>query len=259
MLVDAVHRQAVELVERAHPLGVTLGQVVVHRHQVHALSGQCVEEYGQRGHEGLSFARRHLGDVAFALALAELLGRVLLAARQHHAAEELAVVVDHVPLQVVASGHPVRGVDCLVAVDGHEILRGGQLAVEVVGRNHDRVVLCEAAGRILHHGEGLGQDLVEFVLDLVVDAPGQLIDLLRDLLLLLERRLGPLEFALELDDAGLVRGDVVGDLLLEVLAAGAELIVRKRLDRGVDGLDLLDVGLDLLAVLVGFRAEDGLD
>ena len=259
VLVDAVHRQTVELVERTHPLGVTLGQVVVHRHQVHALSGQCVEKYGQRGHEGFSFARRHLGDVAFALALAELLGRVLFAARQHHAAEELAVVVDHVPLQVVASGHPVRGVDGLVAVDGHEILRGGQLAVEVVGRNHDRVVLCEAAGRILHHGEGLGQDLVEFVLDLVIDALGEVIDLLRDLFLLLERRLGPLEFALEFDDAGLVCGDVVGDLLLEVLAAGAEFIVRKRLDRGVDGLDLLDVGLDLLAVLVGFRAEDGLD
>ncbi len=243
-VVDAGHRQTVELIHRAHPLGVALGQVVVDRHQVHALAGQCVEEYGERRHEGLALARGHLGDLALV---------------EHHAAEELHVVVDHVPPQVVAAGGPVGGVDGLVALDAHEILRRGQVAVEVVGRDHHLVALGEAARRVFHDGEGLGQDLVELLLDAFVDALGGLVDLLGDALLLVERRLGQLEAGLQLDDAGLVFGDEVGDGLFQRLAARAQLVVRQRLDRGVDGFDFLEIGFDLLAVLVGLRAENGLD
>jgi len=39
----------------------------------------------------------------------------------------------------------------------------------------------------------------------------------------------------------------------------AQLVVGEFLDRGVDGLDLLQIRLDLFAVLVGFRAEEGFD
>ena len=243
-VVDAGDRQSVELVHRAHPLGVTLGQVVIHRDHVHALAGQGVEEHGQRGDERLALTRGHLGDLALV---------------EHDAAEELHVVVDHVPLHVVAAREPVRGVDGLVALDGDKVLRGREVAVEVVGRDDDCVVLCEAARRILHDGEGLGQQFVELLLDLLVDALRRLVDLLRDLLLLVERRLGLLQRGLQFDDAGLVRRDEVGDLSLQGFAPGAQLVVREGLDSGVYGLDLLEIRLDLLAVLVGFRAEEELD
>ena len=64
---------------------------------------------------------------------------------------------------------------------------------------------------------------------------------------------------LQLDDAGLVRGDEVGYLLFQRFAVRAQLVVGEFLDRGVDGLDLLQIRLDLFAVLVGFRAEEGFD
>ena len=243
-VVDAGHRQTVELVHRAHPLGVALGEVVVHRHHVHALLGQRVEEYGERRHEGLALARRHLGDLALV---------------EHHAAEQLHVVVDHVPFRVVAAGEPVCRVNGLVALDGDEILRRRQVAVEVVCRHHDRLVLCETARRILHNGECLGKDLVEHLLDFLVDALGRFVDLLRNFLLLFELRFGLFEYGFQLDDAGLVRGDEVGDLLFQRFAVRAQLVVGEFLDRGVDGLDLLQIRLDLFAVLVGFRAEEGFD
>ena len=150
-------------------------------------------------------------------------------------------------------------VDGLVALDRHEILRGGQLTVEVVGRDDHRFVLGEAAGRVLHDGEGLGENLVEDLLDPLVDALGRLVDLLRELFLFGEGRFGQFEAGFELDDAGFVRGDRLGDALLEGLAAGAQLVVRKLADGGVDRLDLDEVGLDLLAILVGFRAENEFD
>ena len=47
-----------------HPFGVSLGQVVVHRHHVHPLALQGIEVHRHGGHQGLAFARPHLGDHA---------------------------------------------------------------------------------------------------------------------------------------------------------------------------------------------------
>ncbi len=77
---DHAHRQPQELVDLAHPLGVALGQVVVHRHHVHAVAGQRIQIAGQRRHQRLAFAGLHLGDLALV---------------QHHAADQLHVEVAH--------------------------------------------------------------------------------------------------------------------------------------------------------------------
>ena len=53
-----------QLVDRRHPLGVAVGEVVVDRDDVHALALQGVEERRQGGDEGLALARLHLGDAA---------------------------------------------------------------------------------------------------------------------------------------------------------------------------------------------------
>ena len=73
------HSQPAE--ERAHPLGVAAGQVVVDRDDVHALAVQRVEIGGQGGDQRLALAGDHLGDVA---------------AVQDHPAHELHVEVPHV-------------------------------------------------------------------------------------------------------------------------------------------------------------------
>ena len=70
-----------EAVDAAHPLGVAAGQVVVDRDDVDALAFERVEIGGQRGDERLAFAGLHLGDRAVV---------------EHHAADELDVVVPHV-------------------------------------------------------------------------------------------------------------------------------------------------------------------
>ncbi len=89
---DGADAQAHEVVQLAHPLGVACGQVVVDRDQVHALAFERVEVDGQRGDERLAFARLHLGDGALV---------------QHHAADELHVVVphlEHAPAGLAADG-----------------------------------------------------------------------------------------------------------------------------------------------------------
>ena len=149
VLVDAVDGEAVEHVERPHPLRVALGQVVVDGDDVYAVARQCVQEDGQRGHQRLTLTRGHLGYLALV---------------QDGAAEELHVVVNHVPLRLVAAGHPVVVVDGLVALDVHEVMAGSQFAVEVGGRHLHVGVVGEALGGALHDGEGHGAHLLQGLL-----------------------------------------------------------------------------------------------
>ena len=48
----------------AHPLGVTVCQIVVDRHDVDALAFQCVQVSRKSGHQGLTFTGLHLGDTS---------------------------------------------------------------------------------------------------------------------------------------------------------------------------------------------------
>ena len=60
--LDAADRHAQQVVDRRHPLSVAAGQVVVDRHDVHALARQGVEERRQGGDQGLAFTGLELGD-----------------------------------------------------------------------------------------------------------------------------------------------------------------------------------------------------
>ena len=206
------HGKAQKAVELAHPLRVTLGQIVVHRHYVYTLAGQGVEEYGQRSHQRFTLTRGHLGNLTLV---------------QYHTAKELYVVVDHIPLQVVATCQPVVLVDGLVALDGDKLLLGSQVAVELVGCYNHRLVLGKTAGRILHNGEGLRQNLVQHLLDLLVDELDGAVDLLRELLLLRKLGFGLFEDDLQLGNVLLVSGNEIGDALHQGRTATTQLIVRK--------------------------------
>ena len=85
---DTADTQPEIFVDRAHPFAIALGEVVVDGHKVHAAPGQCVEVNRQCGDECLALAGGHLGDVALV---------------QRHAADELYVVRDHLPSEVVAA------------------------------------------------------------------------------------------------------------------------------------------------------------
>ncbi len=107
-----------ELVQGAHPLAVALGQVVVHCDHVHSLAAQGVEEHGKGRYQGLALACGHLG---------------YLALMQHRAADELHVVMHHIPGSGVAARHPGVLPLGIVALYRHIVVRGAQVAVLFCG------------------------------------------------------------------------------------------------------------------------------
>jgi hypothetical protein len=78
---DHADRQAEKAVNPSHPFGISLGQVIVDRDDVHALARQRVQIGGQRRHQRFALAGAHFAD---------------LAVMQDDAADQLHVEVAHV-------------------------------------------------------------------------------------------------------------------------------------------------------------------
>ena len=170
-----------EVEDRAHPLRVAPGQIVVDGDDVDTAAGHRVEDRGQRGHEGLAFAGLHLGDLALV---------------EHGPAHELDVEVAHPerPLHRLAAHREdfgqrlvERGLDALVL-----LLAAGlrQLAAPLeVG------VMELVVGRLVRSRDlaDLRPEYVESGADLVV---GQRLELRLELVRLVDHRLDPLELAI---------------------------------------------------------------
>ena len=82
-VLDKAHVHAQEAVYAPHPFRVALGQVVVHRHDVDVLALERVQVTGERGHERLSLAGVHLGDMAVVQGHAAHQLHVVMALPQH--------------------------------------------------------------------------------------------------------------------------------------------------------------------------------
>ena len=91
---DHADGQPQKFVNLAHPLGIALGQVVVHRHHVHAVAGERIQIAGQRGHQRFAFAGLHLRNLALV---------------QHHAADQLHVEVPHLHRAPARLAHHRKG------------------------------------------------------------------------------------------------------------------------------------------------------
>jgi hypothetical protein len=72
---DAV-REAEEIIDLPHPLGVAAGEIVVDGHDMDALARERIQIDGEGRDQRLAFAGLHFGDGAFV---------------QHHAADQLDV------------------------------------------------------------------------------------------------------------------------------------------------------------------------
>ena len=77
---DDAHGEAEEFVDATHPLGVALGEVVVHCNDVNTLAFERVQISGERGDQGLAFTCAHFSD---------------LAGVQHRATDQLHIEVTH--------------------------------------------------------------------------------------------------------------------------------------------------------------------
>ena len=154
VLVDAINRKSVEHIQRPHPLGVTFCKVVVHGYNMHSPTRQCVEEYRQGCHEGFTFTGCHFGDFSL---------------MQNYTADELHIVVNHIPRNSVTTGNPRIFPYSLIVVDSYKVVGCGKVAVEIGSSHHHLGIFLETAGCFLQYCKRLRENCEQVLLDFLVD------------------------------------------------------------------------------------------
>ena len=120
--------EAQEAIDLAHPLRIAAGEIIIHRHHVHALAGQGIQIDRQRRHQRLAFAGAHFGDFA---------------AMQHDAADHLHIEMPHAQHALGGFTHGGKGFgqDVVQRLAGFELsLQLGRLRLQlVIGKRTDLV------------------------------------------------------------------------------------------------------------------------
>ena len=173
---------------------------------------------------------------------------------KHGAAEELNVIVNHIPACGVTACNPRGLVDGLVAVDGDKVTSGSQVAVHLCGCYLHSLVVGKTVGRVLDDGIHLGKVFGELcflcltylLLEFVHFGPN-------GLTLLHLKVLDGVAKVLYLFFVGLHAGLQV---LHDLLGAGTQLVIAKFFDGRVSSLDLLHPWLDEFHIAARLVAED---
>ena len=238
MFVDAVNAETVEHIYRTVPFRVTLGEIVVHSHDVNPVTCQCIKEDGQRRYKCLTFTRSHLGDFTL---------------MQNNTTKELNIVVDHVPRYLIAASNPVVLIESFLSFNGDEVVCGGQFAVEVVSRHLYDFVFSKAARRVLNNSEHLGHNFVECFFVAFENILFEFVDLIENRFAVLNRSFFNLCFEL-----GYLFLDVVRRVLnffFQFLRLSSKAIIVERLNLSGGGLNLFYKRLNQLHIALALVAE----
>ena len=209
VLVNAVHRQSVEHIERSHPLRVSFGKIVIDSDHVHTLACKRIQEHRERRNESLTLTGSHLGNLAL---------------MQDDTSDDLHIVVHHIPGNLVSAGNPMVLPQCLVTLDLHEITGRAEISVEIICSNLHNRILREPAGSGLHDRECLRKNLVQHFLDFLIFLLHELVGLGSKFLLLAYRDIA-LQMLLDFGNTLFKRFLALPDLLLQFLSSRSELVI----------------------------------
>ncbi len=129
---------------------------------MHAFAGEGVEVGRERGYEGFTFTGGHFGDLTLV---------------QHDTADQLYVVMHHVPGHFDTAGNPGILPGHFVTFNGNIVAENGQVAVHFSCGSGDGGIFFQPAGGFLYNGKGFGQELGEYLFDFLVAVFAQLVDL----------------------------------------------------------------------------------
>ena len=206
---------------------------------MHTIAREGVEEHRQGCHEGFTFTRRHLGNLAL---------------MKYDTTKQLHVVVNHVPGHLVATSNPMVVPNGFVTIDVHEIVLDGEITVEIGCRHDDIAILCfsKTACSVLYDGIYRRQHFCQTLFEEVEHFHLFLVDGLEDGLTLIN--LSFLNLLFQLGNLGTLVLHLILQLCLDFIDLGTKFIVAELLNGWLhckhllyNWANLLDVARSLVA------------
>ena len=162
----------------------------------------------------------------------------------------------HIPGNHIAACRPGVAVAGHVAVNFDAVVRGRQVAVHIGGCHLQHLVLLEPARRLLHHGKGLRQDVVQHILGGLIDLVLQLLHLFVKFLLLLDGQVVVgVKIIANFFQTILLRGSCLADGFAKFDGLMPQIVQGKVFDNFVCFQRLAEQGLQLFHITVGLGAE----
>ena len=173
---------------------------------------------------------------------------------QYHAAEQLYVIVHHIPRYFVSACHPVILVYGFVAFDMHEVVSfGGKVAVELGGRNLYFFIFGKTFGCRFYESEDLWQGIVESFLIFVENGFLDFVDLFPHIFAFVV--LDAFYVVLDFGDTCFFRGNAFLYLFPYVGNSATQFVVVQRFDFCIFGQNPVDIRLYFAQVALRFVPE----
>src|SRR5581483_1593982 len=135
------------------PFTITFGQVIVHGYNVYAFASQCVQVSRQCRYQGFTFTGSHFRNFTL---------------MQHGTANELYIVMHHVPGNKAAAGSPAVFENRLVALYSDIIFFNAELAIEIGCRGYYFSIFLKTAGCFFYYGKCFGLNFFQHFFNLLV-------------------------------------------------------------------------------------------
>ncbi len=154
MLVNTVHRKTVKLKYRPHPFRVAFRQIIVDGHNVNPPSCKGIQKHGKRRYQGFPFSRGHFRDFPLV---------------EDHPSDQLNIVMNHVPNDLISSRHPLIVPNGFITVDNNAVSRSSQITVIIQRSDHHLRRIEKPAGSLLDNRKCDGKYLIQGIFNLLGD------------------------------------------------------------------------------------------
>ena len=138
VLIYTIHAQSQPFENGAVPFTIPFCEVIIHGYNMYPFPGQCIQVGGQCTHQRFTFTRCHFCD---------------LAGMQYCTADQLHIVMHHIPGYGAARGRPGILKDRLVTFYRNVIFFGCQFTIQVRSSCGKTFIFFKTTACFFYHGK----------------------------------------------------------------------------------------------------------
>ena len=154
MLIDAINSKSMEFIDRPHPFGVALREIIIYCNNMYTSSGQRIKENRKSSYYSFSFTCSHLCNFPFV---------------KSYTSNKLNIIMNHVPGNLITSCNPLIAPNCFVTFNSYAFSGGSQISVILSCRYFKYAILFESFCSFFNYCKSSWYKLIKCYFNLLID------------------------------------------------------------------------------------------